>query len=495
MFLIQEKINLKTVLFALTFIYICFTFLYKLDYHYFFTDEILNAKRGLDNIQGNYQYDAHVPLVPKYFSGIIYQQFGRNALYLRLPYAIVGILTAYVLFKIISNEHGTYLGLLGALLFTTSKIIFNASRMMMLEPLMHISWLIFLYLFYITLKNLNKKYLIYTGIAFGFALNTKVTSVTLIAFSILISTYLIFKNRDRTKEILNILFTTYLFASLVFLITYIHYFLTLGIKTGIVKILKETNNVYFKKSVEGKMHVINNSIYYKSPYWSYTYFFISNNKIIRTIWYVITAPFSLFKNNFFDIYWSTFFIIVLAFMQLSGVKNARYISSFEIPLIILSVSGINHLYNKIKSKRVLALLTVLFLTTFILIHMQYLIKLQPTEFLGVFNHYKKVTNDFSKNDRMYIFGSIRTMKWYRRMLPDQDLIVYRRDYNIMCKEFNDFKYFVFDKEELLMDPDNLLHKYVNSSTSSFEYSDVAGMLWYEKKDSSNLEFNCPVIEP
>jgi len=491
---INNLMTRKKTYVVIAFIFISISFFYKLNHHHFFTDEILNAHRGADHIYGMYEDDAHVPILPKYFSGIIYILFDTNVLLLRAPYAIIGVLTAFVIYLIVKREYGVFYGILGAVLFSTSKIIFDASRMMMLEPLMHLFWLVFHYFFYETLKTLNKKYYILSGVAFGLALNTKMTSITLFPFTFLISMYAIYKNKENAKRIVNMLIHVYAIGMFSLLITYVHYFYKLGIKQGIINILREVNNVYINKSNEGKTHVINSVVYNKSPYWSYLYFLVKENSIVRLFWYIFTVPFCFLKNNLFRAYWFLFFIVVLVFMQFSGIKNVRYVSSFEISLIILSVSGLHQILSNLKAKKLGVGLVLIFTTIFILLQVNYLIKLKHTEYLGVFNYFKDQTNNFSINERIYVFGSVRSLKWYREQVPNPRMFIWRKDYNVMCPEFNSFKFFAFDKEELLKLPNNLLYDYVLSNEDSFKYQDLVGMHFYTRIDNSDTIYECPKIE-
>ena len=88
---------LSFAIFALVFI----LFAWKLDRYYFYTDEILYAHRGLEHFQGIYSATLQVPPLPKYFAGLAYTLANGNLGFMRLPYALLGTFTAYLLYLIL----------------------------------------------------------------------------------------------------------------------------------------------------------------------------------------------------------------------------------------------------------------------------------------------------------------------------------------------------------------------------------------------------------
>jgi len=508
----QKFIFNKKLLFfglvALTFALITFSFIYKLDYHYFFTDEILNVNRGLEHINGIYSDDAHVPILSKYFSGVVYFLFSNNVFFLRLPYALIGVLTSFVVFLIVKREFGYGFGLLAAVFFASSKIIFDSSRMVMLEPLMHLFWVVFLYYFYTAIKTLDAKYFLLAGVFFGLSLDTKVTSIVLVPFTLVMGLVLLSTRLTRftgIKKVFKNFFLMYGLGTLVLLGTYTHYFLTLGMKEGLFNIFRAIKDVYITKSSEGKTHVIAGQVYSHSPYWSYLHFFVKENTLFRGVVYLVTAPFAFAKDRLFGVYWGTFLLIILVFMQFSGVKNVRYVSSIEIPLIILSVSGLYYLYGFIKFKLTakpkcrkaflggfwVFILAVVF--TSVAFHFNYLKNLEKTKYLGLYEFFKAETRDFSEYQRMYVFGSVRSMKWYRSQVPNKHMLLYRVDHEAVCPDFDLFKYIAFEKDHLVKKPNNLLYQFVMENTGSFIKKDVAGMLLFERKVDSDVVFECPKL--
>lgn len=147
----------KYCLESLIFLLVAVAFLIKLDYYYFFTDEILYVQTGAEHLSGIYTDTLQVPPLPKLLAGGAYIVAGRNLFLLRLPYALMGIASTYFVYLILKREFSKYFALFGVVLFVTDRIIFDATRMVMLEPLMHLAWLGFLYFYYNTFHNTNKK--------------------------------------------------------------------------------------------------------------------------------------------------------------------------------------------------------------------------------------------------------------------------------------------------------------------------------------------------
>ena len=128
-------------------------------------------------------------------------------------------------------------------------------------------------------------------------------------------------------------------------------------------------------------------------------------------------------------------------------------------------------------------------------HINYISNLKPTEYLGLWQYFKKETADFTEYKRLYVFGSVRSMKWYRDMVPDESMFLYRRDYYAMCPEFDTFDYFAFDKEELLKDPENFLHKFVLANGKNFkQVYEVEDMYVYKKQQAFESALDCELAQ-
>ena len=479
----------------LVFAVIALLFVLKLDHAYFFTDEILYIKTGADHLKGIYTSTLQVPVLPKYIAGALYTLFNTNIYLMRLPFALTGIATAVLLYFIVKREYGSKYGLVAAALFTGSNILFDATRMVMLEPLMHLFWLLFHFFFYSTLFSKNRRLYVYAGLFFGLSLGTKLTSIVLIPFTLIVASYMLLSKKESLLSLIKNYFVLYFSGAIAILVTYIGYFAKLGIITGIKLTKFSIENVYLNKSSEGKLHVIGSSLYQKSPWWTYFYYLIKNNGFVVSVVYALGAFFALFKRNVFVFYWAVFLVITFAFLESLGVKNARYISSFELPLIVLCVSGIHFILERLRASANVTNIVLASLIVFSLGSQSVrLTNTRPSEYEGVFRFFKVQTNNFTKFERMYIFGSIRSVKWYRAQLANKDMLLYRRDFEVMCPEFSTFKYIVFDKDELLKAPNNMLFEFVQSTRASFDMRDLAGMVLFTRKEGSSTRFVCPDVD-
>ena len=475
----------------------------KLDYHYFFTDEILYYQKGVDMLDGIFDNTLQVPPFQKYLAGISFLLFNPDLFLMRVPFAVFGFACSIVIFMIVKKETNVFYGILASSLYLFGKIIFDSSRMMMLEPVLHFFWLLFLYFFYSTisnniytdkdLRNGVSKSFILAGLFLGLSFATKVTSILLL---LLIFAVFVLKYREN-KKIPKVLIKNYIlmlvvgfFTLFVFYIPQLYYS---GIWNSIKDTIKDLIEVYFSKSTEGKEHVINGEVYVKSPWWFYFDAQVRNDGILITAFKYIFGLIAIVSRNKFAYFWGIVFILTFSFHQLSGVKNTRYISTFEIPLIVLSSYGFFYLLNSIlKVREVLQKFIIGLIVLLSLLNIaNYLTKLKHTEYLGVFNYFKKETSDFQIKKRIFVFGSIRTLKYYTKLLPEERFLTYKRQYNIYCPEFNEYTYFAFDREELIKDPENDLYRFVNTYIDNFErVSEIDDMIVYKKISEFNYSEFC-----
>ena len=468
-------------------------FLVKLDRHYFFTDEILYVQRGVEQFQGIFTDTLQVPPLPKYLAGVGYMLFGNNLSMLRLPFALIGVLASYLLYLIIKREFNPALGLVGVTLYATSRIIFDASRMVMLEPVMHLFWLLFLYFYYDTFSQAGRRKYLISGVFLGLSLSTKLTSVVLIPFVVLGFAFIWFKKKNERRANLRNYLWLGASATLPVVISYLHFFYKSGFVTAIVETAKGIKDVYLTKSEEGKTHVVGGSVYAKSPWWTYIYYHVQYNGIARTIFYVLSSALLFLKSRFFVLYWSVFFTLVLLFCQFSGVKNVRYISSIEIPLIILAVAGLNYVMQRFGKIAAFGVIPAV-LALFIINQLSYLRNLQYTEYAALFTYFRNETLNFTEYKRMYVLGSVRSMKYYRDMVSNSNMMLWRKDYAVMCPEFGSFDYFAFDREELLKDPANFLYQYVTANIENFDrVPHVQDMFVFKKNKPFQSVIACPSI--
>ncbi len=479
------------------FVLVMVLFLAKLDRHYFFTDELLYVQEGLEHLEGRYEGTLQVPPLPKYFAALAYT-LSENTLGLaRIPFALLGVATAFVLYLIIKREYGVYYGFGGVFLYVASRTIFDATRMIMLEPLLHLFILLFLYFYYATFFKASRKVYLVSGLFFGLALLTKLTAVVLVPFVFLGLLYAFYNNRHdkpQVRRILSNYVQLFLVSGATVLVGYVHFMYKAGFATALIDTLKAIKNVYFAKSAEGKIHVIGGVVYEKSPWWTYFYYTATQNGLLRPLVYIVLSVAALWAKKFFVLYWVTFFVLVFGFSQLSGVKNVRYVSTFELPLIVLTVAGFNYLTNKLsRKKKAVELFAWVILSIFMLAQLVYIVRLDYTEYEDLYRYFKNETADFTEYKRMYVFGSVRSMEYYRDQIPNEEMLLWRRDYNKTCPEFDTFDYFAFDREELLKNPENYLYLYVRANMDYFErVPEIEEMLVFKKSRAFESLLSCPL---
>ena len=473
----------------LIFLYSLFVF-YKLTYNFVFTDEILYLEEGKKAVNGIFDNSLQTPFLTKYLAGIFYLLFDHNEFWLRFPFALIFISSLIPLYQLLKRVFNEDFAFFGSLLYFTSLIVFESNRMVMLEPMMHLFWILFLKFYYETFFNNSRSNFIWSGIFLGLALAVKFTSVVLIAF-VLIGFFYQLLNNPKNKKTLTINYLYLIGVNfLSFLLTYLHFFSALGIKNGLREVYSFFMSTYVKRNEEGKNQLIAGALYTKSPYWSYVYFSWIKDGIFRTC-ASLFALFSFFKVDFNLIFFGTVFILTFVLFEALGIKSDRYISTLWISLVFLIIIGI----KKIIPQKFLPLFltSVIFSCSFNFFY--YLATLQPTKYNFIYSYFSKLTNNFSdSNKRVWFYGSVRSLNWYRNFISDSNLNNYlvRRDFEIMCPDFKDFHYFVFDKEQLKRDDaSNQMEDFVKTNPDSFEVNlDNSDFISYERKPDTVVNLNC-----
>jgi hypothetical protein len=359
--------------------------------------------------------------------------------------------------------------------------------MLMLEPLMHFAWVLFLFFHYEAIKNLKLKNFILAGLFLGLALNSKITSVILIPFTLLFIPYHFFNQKMSLKKIAVNYLAMYGVGAISVAATYLDAFKKIGEKQTVINVISGIKDSYLSKSQSGKNHLINGVVYTKSPSWSYLFFMYVQEGVLRPAAYIIGAIYALLNRSFFVSYWAIFFFMTLAFLQMSGVKNERYVSSFEIPLIVLAVSGFYLLNKKLKYfKYAFAAL----LGFFIITHISYVVTQPKTEYNALFSEYlEQKTNNYTTNDKVYIYGSTRSSRWYKHG-KGFAMFEISKDFQTYCPRFNEFTYFIFEKDELARYGSNLLYEYVNQNRDNFVLEEKFGFLIFNKIPSRTFKGVC-----
>lgn len=482
-----KNLNFKEILITVFIILIStFFYFYKLDYSYFFTDEILYLDSGRQYLKGNFENNMQVPFIAKYVLGYMYPIADHNVFLLRAPFAIMGILTSLTLFLIIKKEYGTKLGLIGFLLFLCNPLILNATKMGMLEAPMHLFWLLFAYFFIEANKNFRLLFFTISGLFLGLAFASKFTSIALIP-AILVLFILQFNGNKKNLLGYLLMFGT---AGFGFIISYFPAVQKLGIKTTYLKVSEAFVEGYIGRSEEGKLHLINGQVFLKSPWWSYIFFLVNKLTIFGLILYlggIISSIFNI-KNRFLY-FWGTFFASALILFQISGVKSERYLASLLIPAVVLVVIGIDYLLKKFKYAQY-AIYALIFIQ--VLITSASLISQEPDRYNGLINNYvSSESNQFTQNKKFYIYGSIRSIRWYvNGKAEGLDMFDYEKNLEDICSKVNIYDYFVIDREEIQRYGDNRITLFLNKNIGNFELAEKYGFNIYKRNVSKDQILSC-----
>lgn len=143
-------------------------------------------------------------------------------------------------------------------------------------------------------------------------------------------------------------------------------------------------------------------------------------------------------------------------------------------------------------KNLVKILLIITLFYIVLTRMIITLNQKPTKYYALRNYYEQVTDFFTKNERLYIYGSVRSSRWYSENTPE-NMFVFRKDFEYMCVEFKNFTHFAFDQNDLPRDPDNLLIKYVRLNKDHFTKKSLFGFDIYtlnENTSPTQLKLPC-----
>ena len=476
---LKNNWKLKLVIFIISLT----LFLYKLDYTSIFTDEVVYWDAGRNYILKN-EVIANLqhPLIAKYIAGLASLPQENNIFLIRLPFAVMGAMASVVVFAIAAEWLSVGWALFACLLYLTYPFIFSSERMAMMEAPMHLFWLLFNLFFLKYLKSKSKKDVIISGVFLGLSLATKFTSITLIPFiplAILLYCYL---NKQKLSEYKNI-FLIILPAIIVFGLSYTQLIFKRGFYFAITDVLRSNKDIIFDRNSEGKIHIIGNKIYTKSPWWFYFYYIYQAYSIPQIILTIAATLTNFFKKTFFGAYWGLFLLLNAVLFFNMGLKNARYIGSMEIALVFLVAAGSKILLENIKVRWVRILFISVVIATVIL-RVSNIISMEPTSYNALKNYLIKETNNFTTGDRTFAYGSINSGRWtFREYQQYQNSpVLFRKDFELRC-DFADFKYIVFDDVELIKVQDNELYNYINANRELYTEVPMSGLTLFKKKDN------------
>jgi 4-amino-4-deoxy-L-arabinose transferase-like glycosyltransferase len=468
----------KAVQICLVFILALALFVYKLDYTSFFTDEILYVDSGREYlIKNDFTMNLQHPFIAKYIAGIASLRNDRDVFLMRLPFAFIGACSAVVVFLIALDWLELTWALVATLLFLTYPFIFDATRMTMMESPMHLFWLLAHLSFLRYLKKPKIQNTILTGVFLGLSISTKFTSAIFFPFTIAIILIYSFSTNKKLMEYKTYL-VTLITAAIVVGTTYIPLILKRGLYFTVTDVLRANKDTILNRNSTGKIHVVGNRVYDESPWWFYFYYIFkaySLPQVVITFFGIIA---NFIKKSFFGTYWLTFLGCNTVLFWMMTLKNARYISSMEIALIFLTTLGLKIAYEKLNNKFAKILIATI-LTTIIIFRAIQIINMQPTLYNALYKYINTETQSFSNGKRTFILGSIRSSRWYFANTPE-DLVVSRKDFDVIGKELKDFDYLAIDENEYIKNSDTTLQNLLELYANNYEKVTFPGLVVYKK---------------
>lgn len=474
--------HINTILFATLLVLATFLYLYKLDFEYFFTDEVVYTQSGMAALKGDFSLSKEVPMLGKYIAGITASIAGKNIFLLRLPFALMGVVAVALVYLIVKNQFGCKWGIFAGIVYLFSPYIISTTRMIMMEPLLHLMWLLFHYCFFKFLTLKKSRFLIGSGVFMGLAMASKIPSVILYPFSIVAGGLYFYSRKEKIdfSKLKNFLYI-YIISGVIYGLSYLGLFL----KEGIAGLLNIPRSIYdtdfLNRDRAGKAAVIGDKVYFYSPSWFYLFYLKESYLPLHLIFTLLSPFIAVAKRSFFSTYWVTFFVCSFIFFQSLGVKAARYIASLELSLVFLMVVGLQWLLPVI-NKYLRGAFVALLLTSILIPRLYDLYKLQPTRYNALKNLLVRETNNFKTGERAIIYGSVRSGRWTFEDYPNKPVIT-RKDFEIRC-DYATFKYIVFDKLELIKSEKNELHDYIEANTEFYNFREISGLLIFTKKENT-----------
>lgn len=452
--------------FLLAFAYAIFVLCYKLDAHYMFTDEVLYVQAGREYIKGDYTLNLQHPLLGKYISAIT-SVFSNDVFLLRLPYALIGLVSAFVVFKILSLYYEFKISILGLLFYSSLPFLNYTNRSILLDSPMHLFWLLCSYFILKFSVTKNLKYFYISAVFLGLSFSTKYTSVVLMPGLV----YVFLVNR-KMLSVRHILLFIFIFTSVYFL-HYVHLFIKYGF-FHFTNILRAMVDVFIKRNTEGKIHVIDGVVHKFSPWWFYLHYIKEFYNPVLFLGFVATSFIGFVKGRLSQYikYWAILAVFVFIFIQSLSLKNYRYLSSFELPLIFLFVEGVRFFQTKFRKFYVLFFIVVpigLFIA----------INRQPNSYHKAYLYLSEKTNNFSSGERILIFGSFRSARWY--FTGPQDIVVVRKDVELFQDEVfsSNFRYILVDNTERAKYPDSILFTALRQNIELYKLIQFDNLTLYE----------------
>lgn len=467
-----------------------FLFFYKLDYEAFFTDEILYYSAGREYIlEKDYTLNLQHPLIAKYMAGFASIVTERSAFVLRFPFALMGAFFPLIVYSIIRKEYGDKWGIFGGAITLTFPFLYSTARMTMMEAPMHFFWLLFHLSFLNFLRSKSKKDVIWSGIFLGLSVASKFTSFILVPFSFVAVFLYILLKKQKVSDYKHY-FALLVIGGITTLLSYFDFVLKRGM-FDLIAIPRAIKDVLIERNADGKEQSLNNQVFFKSPAWFYPYYVVQKYPPVQIVISFFSSIAVLYNQSFFAIYWWLFFIMTTLMMQLITLKNARYIGSIELPLIFLTVVFIKYIYDwagRIKIKNIVRGLLA-FSIIFVFAFQSYkMLTQQMTGERALYDYMVKATNNFTTNDRLLIYSSIRSSKWQFDDAPEDKVTVLRGadDAEKRFETFPTYNYFAVRDNEALTSNNELI-RFLFFNRPEYDVIKISNLNLYIQKENANVQ--------
>ncbi len=462
----NKAVFLKTIS-LITFVVMgLFLNLWRIDSHYVFTDEVLYIQAAREYASGDYTLNLQHPLLGKYLSLITYNDDAHDIRAIRTPYAVVGLISSMLVYVIVKKQFGHLSGLLAATLYLILPFLRLTNRSVLLESPMHFFWLLFSYIALSLIQRFSRQKLYFLGAVLALALSVKFTSAVL--FLPLLYILILIRKELKLRDI--IVFILILGAVLV--LHYCHMILISG-PSALLGVLRSFKDVILSRNAEGKIHVVEGLLYKESPWWFYLYHIKNTYSTTTLVGVFILILISV--RNFSKRY--AFWVVMLSascvYFQMLTLKNSRYIATMEIPVLFFIMEGADQLRRLTRLATVTpGIVILLFFSYFV-----DAIKSPPNSYNSAYQYLANSTNNFNDGQRILIFGSVRTSRWYFK--GPEDIVVIRKDLEPLKNEFLDFRYILVDEDEKTKFNDNLLFHHLDQFSNLYVQRKFDDLTLYE----------------
>ncbi|EKD96432.1 MAG: hypothetical protein ACD_24C00049G0001 [uncultured bacterium] len=187
-----------------------------------------------------------------------------------------------------------------------------------------------------------------------------------------------------------------------------------------------------------------------------------------------------------------FFLFETVFFQLIPLKAERYISTLEISLPFLVVIGTRWFLRRDflgNNKTAVYILVGVILVFYAQVFAQRVAQ-EPTGYHALRNYIEKETQGFTEFKRVYIYGSVRSARWYKQNTAE-NMFEFSKNLEEVCPQLNEFTYVFFDKKDLVTAGNTVdIYSLVRKNAEKYYRNDIEGFEGYVKKEGVAISVSC-----